>query len=73
VKSADWPGFVLAPFLPEEREVLGRVLGRAADCVQAWLDGQDLPTLMGTFNGPMPGEEPPPRTRARDPSEPGPR
>ena|SRR5580765_287913 len=73
VKSADWPDFVLAPFLPEEREVLGRVLGRAADCAEAWLDGQDLPTLMGTYNGPMPGEEPPPRTRARDPDEPGPR
>jgi len=73
VKSAEWPGFVLAPFLPEEREVLGRVLGRAADCALAWLDGQDLPTLMGTYNGPLPGEEPPPRTRARDPDEPGPR
>jgi PTH1 family peptidyl-tRNA hydrolase len=51
-RSADWPDFVLAPFLPEEREVLGRVLGRAADCVQALLDGQDLQTLMGTYNGP---------------------
>ncbi|MCA8951640.1 MAG: aminoacyl-tRNA hydrolase [Planctomycetes bacterium] len=47
----DWPDFVLAPFLPEEREVLGPVLGRAADCVLAWLDGADLQTLMGTFNG----------------------
>lgn len=49
--SARWPDFVLAPFLPEEREVLGRVLGRAADCAQAWLDGADLQTLMGTYNG----------------------
>lgn len=51
LRSADWPDFVLAPFLPEEREVLGRVLGRAADCAEAWLDGADLSTLMGTFNG----------------------
>lgn len=61
VRSADWPDFVLAPFLPEEREVLGRVLGRAADCVAAWLDGRDLQTLMGTYNGSTPGApEPPP-------------
>jgi PTH1 family peptidyl-tRNA hydrolase len=51
---AAWPDFVLSPFLPEEREVLGRVLGRAADCVRAWLDGVDLNTLMGTYNGPAP-------------------
>ena len=50
MRSANWPDFVLAPFLPEEREVLGRVLGRAAECVEAWLDGADLLTLMGTFN-----------------------
>jgi PTH1 family peptidyl-tRNA hydrolase len=50
LRSADWPDFVLAPFLPEEREVLGRVLGRAADCVLAWLDGADLQSLMGTYN-----------------------
>lgn len=51
LRAADWPDFVLAPFLPEEREVLGRVLGRAADCVEAWLDGRDMQTLMGTWNG----------------------
>ncbi|MEO6596895.1 MAG: aminoacyl-tRNA hydrolase [Planctomycetota bacterium] len=60
LRAADWPDFVLAPFLPEEREVLGRVLGRAADCAEAWLDGRDLQTLMGTFNssgsGSRPGE-----------------
>ncbi len=49
--GADWPDFVLAPFLPEEREVLGPILGWAADCVLAWLDGADLQTLMGTWNG----------------------
>jgi PTH1 family peptidyl-tRNA hydrolase len=61
LRSADWPDFVLAPFLPEEREVLGRVLGRAADCVQSWLGGADLQTLMGTYNGaePAPGQKPP--------------
>jgi PTH1 family peptidyl-tRNA hydrolase len=46
----DWPDFVLAPFLPEEREVLSRVLVQAADCAQAWLDGADLKSLMGTYN-----------------------
>ena len=54
LRPADWPGYVLAPFLPEEREVLGRVLGRAADCAEAWLDGSDLQTLMGTYNRPTP-------------------
>ena len=58
VSAADWPDFVLAPFLPEEREVLGQILGRAADCARAWLDGTDLQTLMNTANGsgPDPGK-----------------
>ena len=51
VRSSQWPDFVLAPFLPEEREVLGRVLANAADCVEAWLDGASLESLMGTYNG----------------------
>lgn len=51
LRSADWPDFVLAPFLPEEREVLGRMVARAADCAEAWLDGTDLQNLMGTWNG----------------------
>jgi PTH1 family peptidyl-tRNA hydrolase len=58
-RPVDWPDFVLAPFLPEEREVLGRVLVRAADCVQEWLDGADLQNLAGTYNsdsGKRPGE-----------------
>jgi PTH1 family peptidyl-tRNA hydrolase len=50
LRGRDWPDFVLAPFLPEEQEVLGRVLARAADCAQAWLDGASLQSLMGTFN-----------------------
>ena len=58
LRSADWRDYVLAPFLPEEREVLGRVLGRAADCVEAWLDGKDLQTLMGTYNSPESGSRP---------------
>jgi PTH1 family peptidyl-tRNA hydrolase len=53
-----WPDYVLAPFLPEEREVLGRVLARAADCVQEWLDGADQQTLMGTYNSPDSGKSP---------------
>ncbi|MCR9246369.1 MAG: aminoacyl-tRNA hydrolase [bacterium] len=57
----EWPDFVLAPFLPEEREVLGPVLGRASDCVLAWLGGADLQNLMGTYNGtvtpPTPGDD----------------
>ncbi len=51
VRPANWPDFVLAPFLPEEREVLGRVLASAAECAEAWLDGASLETLMGTYNG----------------------
>jgi PTH1 family peptidyl-tRNA hydrolase len=50
LRGRDWPDFVLAPFLPEEREVLSRVLVQAADCAQAWLDGADLKSLMGTYN-----------------------
>lgn len=50
LRGRDWPDFVLAPFLPEEREVLSRVLVQAADCAQAWLDGADLQSLMGTYN-----------------------
>ena len=57
-RPADWPDYVLAPFLPEEREVLGRVLVRAADCVQEWLDGADLQTLMGTYNSSDSGKDP---------------
>ena len=59
IRPARWPDYVLAPFLPEEREVLGRVLVRAADCTQEWLDGADLQNLMGTYNsdsGSRPGE-----------------
>ena len=50
LRGRDWSDFVLAPFLPEEQEVLGRVLARAADCTQGWLDGESLQSLMGTFN-----------------------
>jgi peptidyl-tRNA hydrolase, PTH1 family len=50
LRPTDWSDFVLAPFLPEEREVLGRVLIRACDCIQERLDGRDLTSLMGTYN-----------------------
>lgn len=43
---------VLAAFLPEEREVLGPVLERAADAVCAWLDGASLTIVMDRANGP---------------------
>lgn len=58
LRGETWPDYVLAPFLPEEREVLGRVLVRAADCVQEWLDGADLQTLMGTYNSSESGKDP---------------
>lgn len=57
-RPSHWPDYVLAPFLPEEREVLGRVLVRAADCVQEWLDGADPQTLMGTYNSSESGNRP---------------
>lgn len=68
LRPANWPDFVLAPFLPEEREVLGRVLGRAADCVQAWIDGADLQNLMGTWNGDV--DDPPGKKPAAKPTKP---
>lgn len=43
---------VLARFLPEEREVLGPVLERAAQVVVDWLHGTPLSTLMDRVNGP---------------------
>ena len=43
---------VLGPFLPEEREEVDPVLGRAADAVLAWLEGTSLEDLMGRYNGP---------------------
>lgn len=73
-QSAEWRDYVLDAFLPEEREVLGRVLGRAADCVQAWLGGTDLQTLMGTYNPaiepPARGPEPPPDDTGGGPAGP---
>lgn len=59
VESDQWADFVLAPFLPEEREVLGRVLGRCADCLMSWLEGTDLPTLMNVYNRRSDGPEEP--------------
>lgn len=46
IRPADWSDYVLSPFLGEEREVLGLVLGRAVECVLAWLDGSDPQTLI---------------------------
>lgn len=54
-------GYVLGTFLPEERVVLDSTLDRAADAVLAWLDGADLPSLMGTFNGTVSAEPEGPR------------
>lgn len=70
LRSANWPDFVLAPFLPEEREVLGRMVARAADCAEAWLGGTDLQNLMSVWNGdePAPGKTPGPAAPPRDPS-----
>jgi PTH1 family peptidyl-tRNA hydrolase len=48
--------YVLAPFSPEEREVLGPVLECAADAVTDWLDGASVETLMGRYNGPTTGD-----------------
>ena len=64
VHAAEWRDFVLAPFLPEEREVLGRVVGWSADCAEAWLAGADPKHLMGTYNGVLTGRwaEPPSQT-----------
>lgn len=42
---------VLTRFLPEEREVLGRSLERAAAAVTDWLGGRSIPDLMDLHNG----------------------
>ncbi len=49
--GVDAADFVLARFVPEEQEVLGVVLRRAADVICDWLDGVPLETLMGAHNG----------------------
>ena len=54
--DGDASGYVLAPFLPEEGEVLGPVLECAADAVCDWLDGATVETLMGRYNGPSTGD-----------------
>jgi PTH1 family peptidyl-tRNA hydrolase len=43
---------VLGAFSPEEREVLGPVLDRAAAAVIDWLRGAAIADLMGRYNGP---------------------
>ena len=43
----DW---VLARFLPEEREVLGQAVDRAADAALEWLNGASVTSLMDRFN-----------------------
>ena len=43
--------YVLARFLPGERDVLDPVLDRATDIVDAWLSGETLDSLMGSHNG----------------------
>ena len=55
--DGDSSGYVLAPFLPEEGEVLGPVLECAADAVCDWLDGATVETLMGRYNGPSTGDQ----------------
>ena len=47
----DTVDFVLARFLPEEREVLRSVLDRCAEIVLEWRDGTSVETLMGRHNG----------------------
>ncbi len=42
---------VLTRFHPEEREVLGRCLERAADAVMDWLGGRSIQDLMDLHNG----------------------
>jgi hypothetical protein len=47
----DTVDFVLARFLPEEREVLRSVLDRCAEIVLEWRDGASVESLMGRHNG----------------------
>ncbi len=49
--AEDTVSFVLARFLPEERQVLHLVLERSADVCQQWLDGEAVESLMGLHNG----------------------
>lgn len=54
--DGDSSGYVLAPFLSEEGEVLGPVLECAADAVCDWLDGATVEALMGRYNGSSTGD-----------------
>jgi PTH1 family peptidyl-tRNA hydrolase len=53
--SAVWREHVLSPFLPAEREVIDRALARAAEAVEAFLDGQDLQRIAAAVNRASPG------------------
>ncbi|HOB73625.1 MAG TPA: aminoacyl-tRNA hydrolase [Phycisphaerae bacterium] len=49
VSGARMVGHVLSPFTPQEEEVIGPAVARAADAVECWLaDGMD--TAMNRFN-----------------------
>jgi PTH1 family peptidyl-tRNA hydrolase len=50
-----WREHVLSPFLPEEREVIDRALARAADAVEAFLDGKELQRIAAEVNRASPG------------------
>jgi PTH1 family peptidyl-tRNA hydrolase len=43
--------FVLSRFHEEEREIVERVLARAADAVEDWLSGSTVQDLMNRYNG----------------------
>ncbi|MGE0142670.1 MAG: aminoacyl-tRNA hydrolase [Planctomycetota bacterium] len=49
--DTDVADFVLARFLPEEREVLRSVVERCADVITEWCAGSSLETLMERHNG----------------------
>jgi PTH1 family peptidyl-tRNA hydrolase len=61
--TESWREHVLSPFLPEEREVIDRAVARAADAVEAFLDGKDFQRIAAEVNRAFPGA-PTPETEA---------
>jgi peptidyl-tRNA hydrolase, PTH1 family len=61
--SEQWREHVLSPFLQDERKVVDRAMARAADAVEAFLDGTDFQRIAAEVNRAFPGA-PTPETEA---------
>ncbi len=57
----DQVAHVLGRFTVDQQVDANALFYKAADCAEAWLCGEDVPTVAGRFNGPL--RPPPPRVK----------